>query len=90
MGPLSLKNAGPTSIINLQCFKTASKKKARSSYKRMINNVTSLSSSDYEMASKEKKNRRSTFRKKRICIVTILKPRMMHCLRIGQKYLPLY
>ena len=51
---------------------------------------TSLSSSDSEMASKVKKNGRDTFGKKIICVFILLKSMMVHCLRIGQKYMPLY
>ena len=90
MWPLSLRNFGPRSIIHLQCFEMLSKKETRSSYKGTMDNGTTLSSSNSEMISEEKKNRRSTFENKIIYIVIILKTRMMHCLRIGQKYLPLY
>ena len=56
----------------------------------MMNNGIHLLSSDYEMKSKKKKNCHATFEKKGICVVIILKLMMMHCLRIGQKYLTLY
>ena len=65
-------------------------KMTKSSYKGMMNDGTPLSSSDSEMASKVKKNRRAIFEKKLIFVVIILKSMMMHCLRIIQKDLPLY
>ena len=55
-----------------------------------MNDGTTLSSSDSGTVSKEKKSFRSMFEKKRKCIVIILKPRMMHFLRIGKKDLLLY
>ena len=47
----------------LAIFRNGILKKTRSSYEGTMNNGTPLSSSDSEMASKEKKNRHSTFRK---------------------------
>ena len=63
MWTISFSNAGLRSIIHLKCFEMVSQKKTRSSYKFTMNNGTPLSSSDSEMASKVKKNRRSTFEK---------------------------
>ena len=48
-----------------------SKKKTISSYKGTMNNRTHFSSSDSEIASKVKKNRRYTFENKIKCVVII-------------------
>ena len=55
-------NAGPRSIIHLQCFEVVSKKKTRSSYIGTTGNGIPLSSSYSAMTPKEKKNRRATFK----------------------------
>ena len=89
MCPLSLKNKGLRSIIDLQCFEMALKK-TRSSYKGTIKYGTPLSYYDYEMASKERKNRCSTFERNEYELLFFLKLRTMHCLIIGQKDLPFY
>ena len=62
MCPLSFGSLVPRSIIHLQFFLNGISKKTRSYYKGMMDNKTPSLSSDSEMASKEKKNRRSMFK----------------------------
>ena len=67
----------------LEMFRNSISKKARSSYKGTTNNGNFLSKQH------PRKRKIAIPRlKKIICIVIILKPRMMHFLRIGQKDLP--
>ena len=48
------------------------------------------SSSDSEMTFKKKKNSRATFKIQMKNIVYLLNKKIMHCLILGQKDLPLY
>ena len=50
-----------------------------------MDNGIPLSSSNYAMTSKRKKNRCSTFKIQMKNIVYLLDQRMMYCLRIGKK-----
>ena len=65
-------------------FRNGITKNTRSSSKGTMNDGTPLSSSDSEMTSKVKKNRRATFEEKLIYVFILLKSTMMHFLRIGQ------
>ena len=85
-----IEECGIDNHYPLAMFRNGISKKTRLYYKVKTNYGTHLSSSDSEMASKVKKNLRSAFEIKRICIVILLKLMMMHCLGIGKKYLPLY
>ena len=74
----------------LAMFRNGISKNTRSYYKGAMNDGIPLSSFDCEMASKVKKNWRSTFGKTLRWMVILLNNRMMKCLRIGQKDLHLY
>ena len=80
-----IEECGTEKQYPLAMFWNGISKKTISYYKGTMENGTPSSSSDSEMASKEKKNRRSKFKKN--ALLFSLKIRMMHCLRIGQKIL---
>ena len=89
MWPISSINIGPRSIIHLQSFEMVSKKDEIICY-RQDGRCNSLSYSDSVMTSKKKKNRRAMFKIQMKNIVYLLNQRMIHCLILSQKCLPLY
>ena len=88
MWPISFINEGLRRIIQLKCFGMVSKT-TRSSVTCKMDNGIGLSSSDFALTSKKKKNFRATL-KIQMRFFYLLKHRMMHSLRLVQNDLPLY
>ena len=90
MCQISLINEVPRSIIHLQYFEMVSKK-IRGHLLQAIQKIEFLRHPlIMQWYPRKNKKRRATLKFQMKNIIYLLKQRMMHCLRLGKKYLPLY